>query len=76
MDLSFIKQELSNKGYCVVSNVLNETEINRCKHSFQSWLNESMNNKNCKTKIISNTNHKSFCQNLNFFKKFLKEKDF
>ena len=31
---------------------------------------------NFKTKIISNTNHKSFCQNLNFFKKFLKEKDF
>ena len=40
MDLSFIKQELSKKGYCVVSNVLNETEINRCKHSFQSWLND------------------------------------
>lgn len=31
---------------------------------------------NFKTKIISNTNHKSFCQNLNFFKKFLKERDF
>ena len=31
---------------------------------------------NFKTKIISNQNNKLFCQNLNFFKKFLEKKDF
>ena len=30
---------------------------------------------NFKTKIISNQNNKLFCQNLNFFKKFLEIKD-
>ena len=30
---------------------------------------------NFKTKIITNYNNKSFCQNLNFFKKFLIKKD-
>ena len=38
MDLSFVKNDLSKNGYCIVRNVLNNEETKYCVELFENWL--------------------------------------
>ena len=39
MEISFIKSELAEKGYCIIPDVLSEHEVELCMSSFKYWQN-------------------------------------
>lgn len=43
MDISNIKSQLKEKGYCIIPKVLNEVEITNCMLSFKEWKNNIPN---------------------------------